>query len=51
MQRIKQVTTDPALDEGIAAEIDGFLASLASEDGREGVSAFLEKRRPQWRGA
>src|SRR3954465_5273849 len=51
VQRIKQVTTDPGLDQGIEAEIDGFLASLASEDGREGVAAFLEKRRPQWRGA
>jgi enoyl-CoA hydratase / 3-hydroxyacyl-CoA dehydrogenase len=51
VQRIKQVTADPALDAGIEAEIDGFLASLGSEDGREGVAAFLEKRAPQWRGA
>jgi enoyl-CoA hydratase / 3-hydroxyacyl-CoA dehydrogenase len=51
VQRIKQVSGDPALDDGIKAEIDGFLASIASEDGREGAAAFLEKRRPQWRGA
>jgi enoyl-CoA hydratase / 3-hydroxyacyl-CoA dehydrogenase len=51
VQRIKQVTTDPALDTGIEAEIDGFLASLRSEDGREGVAAFLDKRQAQWRGA
>jgi enoyl-CoA hydratase/carnithine racemase len=51
VQRIKQVSGDPALDDGIKAEIDAFLASIASEDGREGTAAFLEKRRPQWRGA
>jgi enoyl-CoA hydratase/3-hydroxyacyl-CoA dehydrogenase len=51
VERIKRVSTDPALDQGIEAEKDAFLASLASDDGREGVSAFLEKRQPQWRGA
>jgi enoyl-CoA hydratase / 3-hydroxyacyl-CoA dehydrogenase len=51
VQRITRVSTDAALDAGIEAEKDAFAAALASEDGREGVAAFLQKRRAQWRGA
>jgi enoyl-CoA hydratase/carnithine racemase len=31
-------------------EIEGFLACLQSPDGQEGISAFFEKRAPQWTG-
>ena len=31
-------------------EIEAFAACLASEDGAEGVAAFLEKREPRWAG-
>lgn len=31
-------------------EMQAFGACLASEDGQEGVAAFLEKREPQWTG-
>jgi enoyl-CoA hydratase/3-hydroxyacyl-CoA dehydrogenase len=49
--RIKRLCSDPQLDAGIELEREEFVASLATEDGREGVAAFIEKRPPQWRGA
>jgi enoyl-CoA hydratase/3-hydroxyacyl-CoA dehydrogenase len=51
VQQIKRLSADPALDAGLEAEKDAFVEALATEDGREGVAAFLEKRPPQWRGA
>jgi enoyl-CoA hydratase / 3-hydroxyacyl-CoA dehydrogenase len=47
---IKAVSGKSDLDEGIEAEKAGFEAVFASEDGREGISAFLGKRLPTWRG-
>jgi enoyl-CoA hydratase len=35
---------------GLAAERELFITAFASDDRREGVSAFLEKREPQFRG-
>jgi enoyl-CoA hydratase/3-hydroxyacyl-CoA dehydrogenase len=48
--QIKQVSFKPDLDEGIEAEKAGFAAAFGSEDGREGISAFLGKRKPNWTG-
>jgi len=48
--QIKAVSGRSDLDEGIEAEKGGFEAVFASEDGREGISAFLGKRVPTWRG-
>ena len=39
------------LSDGLAAEKELFLEAFASEDGREGVRAFVEKRRPRFRGS
>jgi enoyl-CoA hydratase/carnithine racemase len=48
VQRIKQVSGAGDLDAGIEAEIDAFAAALVSDDGREGVAAFVEKRTPNF---
>ena len=38
------------LDEGLRREIDLFAITFSSQDKDEGVSAFLEKRKPQFKG-
>jgi enoyl-CoA hydratase len=38
------------LEEGLAHERESMAAVLATEDAREGISAFLEKRRPTYHG-
>jgi enoyl-CoA hydratase/carnithine racemase len=48
--KIKQVAAGDDLDAGIAAEKAAFVSALTSADGREGVAAFLGKRRARWTG-
>lgn len=42
---------DTVVGEGLRGERDEFVALFATDDQREGVNAFLEKRPPQWRNA
>ncbi len=50
VEQIKLVSGQPDIDEGIEAEKAGFAAAFGSEDGREGISAFLGKRKARWQG-
>ena len=38
------------LSEGLAAERSAFFALFATEDQREGMRAFMDKRSPVWTG-
>jgi enoyl-CoA hydratase/3-hydroxyacyl-CoA dehydrogenase len=48
--QIKSVSANGDIDAGIEAEKRGFAAVFQSEDGKEGISAFLGKREPVWQG-
>jgi enoyl-CoA hydratase / 3-hydroxyacyl-CoA dehydrogenase len=50
VEQIKRVSAAGDVDTGIEREKQAFLEVFSSEDGREGVSAFLQKRRPRFRG-
>jgi enoyl-CoA hydratase/3-hydroxyacyl-CoA dehydrogenase len=48
--QIKRVSGKADLDQGIEVEKEGFAAAFSSEDAREGIAAFLGKRKPRWSG-
>jgi enoyl-CoA hydratase / 3-hydroxyacyl-CoA dehydrogenase len=50
IEQIKRVSAAGDLDEGIEAEKRGFAAVFSSEDAKEGIGAFLGKRRPRFEG-
>jgi enoyl-CoA hydratase/carnithine racemase len=50
LRELARTTRDLPLEEGLRREAEGFRRCLASEDGLEGVSAFIEKRKPTFTG-
>lgn len=48
LRQIRGLIDDEALIDGIARERDGFVEAFDSPDGKEGVTAFLQKRRPNF---
>jgi enoyl-CoA hydratase / 3-hydroxyacyl-CoA dehydrogenase len=50
LEQVKRVSGAGDLDEGIEAEKRGFATAFASEDAKEGISAFLGKRAARFQG-
>ncbi len=48
-KRLVHSARDKAIGEGLQGERDLFVELFSTEDQREGVNAFLEKRKPQWK--
>jgi enoyl-CoA hydratase/carnithine racemase len=51
LKELHVTTSESSLGDGLASEGATFVRCLLSEDGREGVTAFLEKRAPAWNGS
>ena len=50
LRELARTTRDLPLEEGLRREADGFVRCLRSDDGAEGVAAFIEKREPGFTG-
>jgi enoyl-CoA hydratase/carnithine racemase len=50
IEQIKKVSARRDLDEGLRTEGEGFGAVFGSEDAKEGIAAFLGKRKAKFQG-
>jgi enoyl-CoA hydratase/3-hydroxyacyl-CoA dehydrogenase len=50
IEQIKRVSAHGDLEEGLKAEAQGFATAFQSDDAKEGIGAFLGKRKPQFKG-
>jgi enoyl-CoA hydratase / 3-hydroxyacyl-CoA dehydrogenase len=50
VEQIKRVSAAADIDAGIEREKQAFLEVFTSEDGREGIEAFVQKRKPRFHG-
>jgi len=50
LRAIKQLLRETRDERSDEKEFEAFVRCLGSEDGREGVAAFLEKRQASWVG-
>jgi enoyl-CoA hydratase/3-hydroxyacyl-CoA dehydrogenase len=50
VEEIKKRSAHGDLDEGLVSEAEGFARAFGSEDAREGIGAFLGRRRPKFQG-
>ena len=51
LRELARTTRDLSLEEGLRREADAFRRCIVSEDGKEGVAAFIEKREPRFTGS